>query len=86
MPQISQFYGIIISMFYKEHGIPHFHAEYGEDEAVIAIGSGDILEGDLPRRRLHMVRQWRNLHRDELLVNWDRARQRLPLNNIDPLP
>ena len=85
MPRISQFYGIIIWMYFGDHVPPHFHAEYGEDEALIVIGSGDIYAGSLPRRALRLVQEWEELHRNELLANWERARLQQPLNPVAPL-
>ena len=58
MPQISQFYGIVIAMFFNDHVPPHFHAYYGGDEATINIETGEIIDGKLPRRALRMVRTW----------------------------
>jgi hypothetical protein len=52
MPQISRFFGIIISMFYKDHNPPHFHAEYGDDEVLIKIEDLSIYRGHLPSRAL----------------------------------
>lgn len=55
MPRISEFYGIVISMFYKDHVPPHFHAIYAEHEAIIGIDPIRVLEGHLPRRALSLV-------------------------------
>ena len=52
MPEISRFFGIIVAMFYNDHNPPHFHARYGEHKAVIAIETGEIIEGRLPPRVL----------------------------------
>ena len=73
-------------MYYREHGVPHFHAVYGEYEASIAIESLDALHGNLPPRVISLVKQWAALHRVELLKNWDLAEQGEVLNDIDPLP
>ena len=73
-------------MYFGDHAPPHFHARYGGDEALIVIGSGDVIAGALPRRALAFVREWLELHRDELLANWSRAQARQPLERIDPLP
>ena len=54
-------------------------------KAVIDIRSGDVLNGSLPRRALSMVVEWRQLHLDELMANWERAHRREPLFYIDPL-
>lgn len=73
-------------MYYREHGVPHFHALYGGREASIAIDSLEVLRGDLPPRVLRLVKQWASLHREELLKNWDLAEQGKVLESIDPLP
>lgn len=73
MPEISRFLGVVIGMFYSEHGVPHFHAVYGEYEASIEIAS-ERVHGALPRRALALVLEWNRLHRQELLENWERAR------------
>lgn len=73
-------------MYYREHGVPHFHAFYGEYEASIAIETLDALHGNLPPRALRLVKQWAALHRVELLKNWNLAERGEVLNDIDPLP
>jgi hypothetical protein len=85
MPTISSFYGIKITMNYNDHLPPHFHAEYGEKEAVVEIATGDIT-GKLPRRALNLVWAWLDLHQNELVINWEKARKRQPLDPIEPLP
>ena len=73
MPVISRFYGIVIKMYFRqpEHGIPHFHAIYGEYNAVYGIESGEMLEGDLPNRAERLVREWTSLHSRDLLAMWN---------------
>ena len=73
-------------MFHNDHDPPHFHARYAEYEARIAIASGDPLDGELPARAVRLVKQWADLHRDELLSNWALARRLEPLESIAPLP
>ena len=85
MPRISEFFGIVIKMFYNDHSPPHFHAEYGEFEAIYTIGTIEVLRGELPRRAHAMVLEWTTLHRFELQDNWELARKGLPINSIDPL-
>ena len=84
MPEISRFLGIVIRMYYRDHSPPHFHAEYGEYEITVEIDSG-IVEGKFPRRALAAVLDWYSLRQDELAQNWELARQKQPLNRIDPL-
>jgi hypothetical protein len=75
----------VIYMYHREHGVPHFHALYAGQEAVIAIESLRAIEGRLPRRALALVRTWGKLHRDELQRDWDLARAHRPLRQIAPL-
>jgi len=84
MPEISRFYGIIITINYDDHLPPHFHARYGDDRAAIKI-NGEVLAGSLPRRALALVRAWSSLHRVELLKDWDLARAGRELDAIAPL-
>jgi len=86
MPRISTFYGIVIAMYYREHGAPHFHAIYGEHEASVAIESLEIFRGYLPPRALRLVKQWAVIHQEELLQNWNLAEQGEVLEHIAPLP
>ena len=85
MPRICAFFGIVIRMFYNDHAPPHFHAEYGEHEAVYEIATVEVTRGGLPRRAHALVVEWTTLHRAELVANWDRARQGQPLQDIEPL-
>lgn len=85
MPEISRFYGIVIRMFYDEHNPPHFHAQYGEYNAVIKISDYAVSEGYLPPKALGLVTEWTNIHREDLLKNWELARQSNELFKIEPL-
>ena len=88
MPIISMFYGIIIRLYLldnKHHNLPHIHAKYAEFEASIEIGSGDILSGEIPRKQLRLVQAWIELHRDELLADWELAASGELPYKIDPL-
>ena len=85
MPRISEFFGVTISMYFNDHSPPHFHAEYGEFEAVYTVDTLDILRGSLPRRAHSMVVEWALARRAELRTNWDRAREQLALEQIEPL-
>jgi len=84
MPEISRFFGIIITMYWNDHNPPHFHAKYGGHEILISL-DGIILDGEIPRRALSMVLEWLALHRQELLENWVRCKERKPLLIIEPL-
>lgn len=86
MPTISMFYGVVIQMFWNDHAPPHFHALYGEYEAIVSIETLRVLRGGLPRRALAMVLEWAQDHRVELMENWDRcALLEMPMK-IEPLP
>ena len=86
MPRVSAFYGIVIYIYRPDHPPAHFHAQYSDHWAAIAIGSLRVLDGSLPPRAARMVRQWARLHREELLEDWNRAVALDELVAIDPLP
>ena len=74
VPEISQFFGIAISMFYADHTTPHFHARCGGESIAVEI-DGDGIRGSFPPNRLPLVFEWRDLHREELRANWDRLQR-----------
>ena len=84
MPEISRFLGIVIRMYYRDHAPPHFHAEYGDYEITLQLESG-IVEGRFPRRALRAVMEWYEQHQQELLENWELAKEQEPLKRIPPL-
>jgi hypothetical protein len=85
MPCVSQFFGIAIYMYYNDHAPPHFHAEYGGNEALYEIATLRIYAGSLPRRAHNLVIEWADLYRAELMSDWERARRGEPLIYISPL-
>jgi hypothetical protein len=85
MPTISTFYGLIVRMFYDEHGPPHFHVAYQGYQAVIDIRTLEIRMGRLPRRALNLALDWAELHRNELLANWKLIEEGRALHHIRPL-
>lgn len=84
MPSISSFYGVIIYMYFNEHNPPHFHVIYNEYKAVISINDGAIT-GSLPRRALNMVYEWLDIHKDELLHNWEIMKDGIQPQKIEGL-
>ena len=72
-------------MYYNDHVPAHFYAKYGEFEAVIAIETGEVIDGRLPPRVLGLVQEWRESHKAELAEDWILARERKALKKIDPL-
>ncbi|MGD8752914.1 MAG: DUF4160 domain-containing protein [Anaerolineales bacterium] len=85
MPEISRFFGIIITMYYRDHQPPHFHVRYGEQKAIIAIETLSLLHGRLSPRVFGMVMEWASEHQEELQRNWQLARSQEPLKKIAPL-
>ncbi len=88
MAVISMFYGIIISMYYfdqRRHHLPHIHVKYQDQEAVIDVATGDLLEGGIKSSKLKLVQAWIEIHRDELMADWELASTGQGLFPIDPL-
>ena len=85
MPVISVFFGIVIRMFYREHGVPHFHAEYQGQQATFTF-DGELLAGAIQSRTaLRLIREWAEGHRPELEANWARIQAGEALDRIAPL-
>jgi hypothetical protein len=88
MPVISMFYGIIVLMYYfddRKHHQPHIHVQFAEEEAVISIPDGDLIEGSLRSAKLKLVRAWVEIHQDELMADWQLAINGQPIFKIEPL-
>ncbi|RMG79180.1 MAG: DUF4160 domain-containing protein [Bacteroidetes bacterium] len=87
MPTISMFYGIIIRMYYApgEHSPPHFHAYYAESKAIVDINTCEIIEGKLPRKQEKLILAWAELHKEELLANWQLLMNGEEPFKIDPI-
>ena len=85
MPVISVFFGIIIRMFYREHGVPHFHAEHQGQQATFTF-NGEVLAGTIrSQTALRLIREWATAHRTELDANWNRIEVGETLERIAPL-
>ncbi len=85
MPKLSEFYGIRISMYALEHGVPHFHAKYEGGEVVIAVSSLAILQGRIRPRALALVIEWAANHQAELMAAWNILRAGGEPAKIEPL-
>ena len=88
MAVIAMFYGIIISMYFfdqRHHNLPHIHVKYQDQQAVIAIPSGELLEGELKANKLKLVQAWIEIHQEELLADWELASQGETIFKITPL-
>jgi hypothetical protein len=82
------FYGIIIAMYYldnKQHNLPHIHVKYQDYEAVFTIPEGNMIEGDLPNNKIKLVVAWIELHKDELMADWELAVSGQKIFSIEPL-
>ena len=84
MPEISRFLGIVIAIFYSDHEPPHFHAYYGEYEITVGIRDA-VVSGTFPRRALRHILEWRELHEEALLEDWQLACEHRTLKRIPPL-
>jgi len=73
MPEISRFFGIVISMFFDDHNPPHFHARYGKEKVAIDVRTLQVMDGALSPRALGLVVEWAALHQEELLEAWELA-------------
>ena len=85
MPEIALFFGIPITMYYDDHMPPHFHAEYNGQKALVDIIHACVIKGALPARQLKLILAWAVIHQNELMQNWELARDFEPLNKIAPL-
>ena len=88
MPTISMFYGIIIRMYFfdnQQHNTPHIHVHYQDNEAIIEVPGGNIIEGKLPKAKLKLVDAWIEIHQDELIADWELAINGEPIFKIEPL-
>ena len=85
MPTISAFFGLIVQMYFDEHNPPHVHVRYQGNKAVFDIKSGNMTAGSLSNRNLRLVQAWIELHRDELLANWELCQNDEHPYKIEPL-
>jgi len=83
MPEICRFYGIAIRMYAisREHPPPHVHIQYGDDLAVMELNNLNIINGRIPKKCRQLVREWAEIHQDELITMWNTQRFR----SIQPL-
>lgn len=88
MPTISMFYGIIISLYFydnERHKLPHIHAKYQGQDASFSILDGSVLSGEIPLAKARLVQAWIEIHRENLLADWELAINGQSLFPIDPL-
>jgi shikimate kinase len=88
MAIISMFYGIIVSMYYldnRKHHTPHIHVKYQEQEAVISIPDGELLEGEIKPNKMKLMQAWIEIHKEDLMADWELAIHGENIFKIDPL-
>ncbi|HEX8567302.1 MAG TPA: DUF4160 domain-containing protein [Pyrinomonadaceae bacterium] len=88
MPVISMFYGIIVLMYYfdnRQHQLAHIHVQYSGEEAVISIPDGNVIEGSIRANKLKLVQAWIEIHREDLMANWELAVNGQQVFRIEPL-
>jgi len=88
MPTISMFYGILITILYEDsdrHHLPHIHVRYQGEKASISINDGLVLAGSLPPKQIKLIQAWIELHREELLADWELAQNGEEPFRIAPL-
>ncbi|MGI9558779.1 MAG: DUF4160 domain-containing protein [Thermodesulfobacteriota bacterium] len=88
MPAISMFFGIVVYMYFKDnrkHDLPHIHVKYQGQEVVVSVPDGDVLEGGIPKPQMKLLQAWVELHKEELVADWDLAVSGQHPFKIDPL-
>lgn len=69
----------------KQHHVPHIHVKYQGEEVVVSIPEGDVLEGGIPKPKMKLLQAWIELHKDELVADWEIAVSGQQPYKIDPL-
>lgn len=85
MLEICRFYGIIVWLYWNDHAAPHFHAKYNGEEVLLLIDSWEIYSGAIPKRAMKLVIEWADLHREEIMKDWEDATNGKQLTKIEPL-
>lgn len=86
MPRLSEFRGIVINVYFKDHPPPHLHAIHAGEEVAIEIATGAVMQGSLSPRALWLIREWLELHRSELELSFELAANEEQPGRIEPLP
>jgi len=85
LPEISRFYGIRITIYFDDHPPSHFHAEYGEHEAVFSIKDGEMINGKLPNTAKKLVKKWYGLQKDKIMEAWEHIQNDEVFEKVPPL-
>lgn len=75
---------LLTAIGFADHVPAHFHAWYGDFKVIVSIKDG-VVKGEMPGRALKMILEWLEIHREELLSNWGKAQNGMPLDKIEPL-
>jgi hypothetical protein len=76
MPAIPLFFGLIVYMYFmdnKQHKLPHIHVRYQDNEVIVSIPDGEVLDGAIPPSKMKLLQAWMELHKDELVADWELA-------------
>lgn len=87
MPIVSQFYGIIISMFFHDtakHHLPHIHVQYTEYRAAFDL-NGNMLSGDMPSKQKKLIEAWIEMRKEDLTTLWNILQKGNNGFSIEPL-
>ncbi len=85
MPEISRFFGIVVTMYFNDHNPAHFHVRYERYRAKVRVVDAATIDGELPQRVASLVARWADIHRDELYQNWTSLATRGTFARIAPL-
>jgi hypothetical protein len=81
MPIISIFYALFDD---KQHHVPHIRVQYGEESAIVAIPSGEVVKGSIRSSLMKLIQAWIEIHQEELMANWKRAVNGEKVFRIEP--
>jgi hypothetical protein len=88
MAIISMFYGIIVSLYFfdnRKHQLPHIHVRYQGQEAVFSIPDGQLIDGEIPQNKSRLVQAWIEIHKEDLMADWELASSGHEIFKIEPL-
>ncbi|MCL2312144.1 MAG: DUF4160 domain-containing protein [Firmicutes bacterium] len=87
MPALSMFFGLVVYMYYapKEHNPPHIHVEYQGQDSTFSILDGNLIDGELSQKHIRLVQAWMEIHKEELIANWDLCQNGKEPFRIEPL-
>jgi shikimate kinase len=69
----------------RQHKVPHIHVKYQEHEVVVSIPEGEVMGGSIPNSKMKLLQAWIELHKDELVADWELAVSGQHPYKIEPL-